>query len=661
MRELLATIRARMAFSSEKDADVRRSLVETLYASPTSLTIGAIAGMSLSLAMAWLADDSAITIMTAIICAIAGSRIVSAIFFHGQLVKGTANASRGWELAYEVGAWAYAAMLGLLAFVTLQRSSDPAIHILSVSLAAGYAGGISGRNAGRVQIAIGQVFLTLAPTALGLWLAGGLGYRVLGSVLVLMTLGMAEISATTHRIVVQALRGQRDKTQLAAKYEQLARFDSLTGVENRMAMQMRLRELFQRNRKPHDALAILWLDLDRFKEINDSLGHMIGDQLLCAVAERLAAALDGRGHVARFGGDEFILICPDTDRSAAQAIADDVIAGFVARFDIGGHHLMVTASLGIAVAPQDGRDVDELLQHADMALYEAKRNGRNCAAGFTWSMKERFNRVHEIETGLRRAIDNGEMALHFQPLFNLKTGKVSACEALLRWNHPALGPISPAEFIPVAESISMIASISDWVLGEACAAAAEWPDDIRVAVNMSPALLKSADLPHAVIGHLMANGLSARRLELEVTETVFLDKQPQTSAMLLELRQIGLRLALDDFGTGYSSLSYLSSYAFDTIKVDQSFMKNVRNSPENQAVVRAVAYLAQQLGMDTVAEGIESEEQLQYARDAGFTDVQGFLLCTPRPREVIRQMLADGCDIGSAMAATARGRHRRRV
>ena len=653
MQDIVKRLLLRVTQGTGHDADVRRSLVETLYASPTSLTIGATAGFSLSIAAAWMARDPAMTILAALICTVAVSRVISAIFFHRQLVRGTANPNRRWELAYEFGAWAYASLLGLQAFASLIRSDDAALHVLTVSLAAGYAGGISGRNAGRVQIAIGQSFLALAPTSIGLWTVDSTGYRVLGFVLAIMVLGMAEISATTHRIVLQALRGQREKSQLAAKFEKLARFDSLTGVENRMAMQMRLRELFERNSRTHDAVAILWLDLDRFKEINDSLGHIVGDQLLCVVAERLAEALDGRGHVARFGGDEFILVCPEVDRIAAQGIADDVLEHFAHSFEIGGHHLTVTSSIGIAVAPQDGRDVEELLQHADMALYDAKRGGRNRAAGFTWSMKERFNRVHELETGLRRAIDNGELSLHFQPLFDLKTGRVSACEALLRWRHPVMGQISPAEFIPIAESISMIGAISDWVLSEACAAAAEWPDDIRVAVNMSPALLKSPDLPHAVIGHLMASGLKARRLELEVTESVFLDDQPQTSAMLLELRQIGLRLALDDFGTGYSSLSYLSAYSFDTIKVDQSFIRNVRRSRENQAVVLAIAFLAEQLGMDTVVEGVETQEQLDYARAVGFTDVQGFLMCQPQTREAIRVMLNKGADIESAMVATA--------
>ena len=661
MTRILTKLRAFAFRRSEHDSDLRRSLVETLYASPASLTIGALAGSSISIPVALMARDPVITVIASLICVIAFSRIFSSIFFHRQLVRGTANASRSWELAYELGAWLYAGMLGIMAFATLLRSEDMSIHILTVSLATGYAGGISGRNAGRVQIALGQTFLALAPTALGLWLAGGLGNRVLSVVLVTMIGGMAEISSTTHRILVEALRGKSEKAMLAAKFERLARYDNLTGVENRMSMQMRLREIYETSNHKFDALAILWMDLDRFKEINDSLGHMVGDQLLCRVAEKLHEALDGRGTVARFGGDEFVLICPQTNKTMAQDIANDVINYLAEPIEVGGHSLSVTASVGIAVGPQDGRDVDELMQNADMALYEAKRAGRNRAAGFAWSMKERFNRVHEIETGLRRAIQNGEMFLRFQPIFDLKSGRISACEALLRWQHPVLGTISPAEFIPIAESISMIGQISEWVLGQACAAAAEWPDDVRVAVNMSPALLKAGDLPRSVIGHLMTSGISARRLELEVTESIFLEDSGQTNAVLLELRKTGLRLALDDFGTGYSSLSYLSAYNFDTIKIDQSFMRDVMGSRENQAVVAAIALLATRLDMDTVAEGIETEDQLRYAREAGFTDVQGYLMCEPQSREAVREILANGTDIANAMAATTRSRFRRRA
>ncbi|KMS58613.1 putative bifunctional diguanylate cyclase/phosphodiesterase [Sphingobium cupriresistens] len=642
LRLLKTLLERRRAQEPGQDAEVRRSLVESLYASPTSLTIGAVTGVAVGIVISTLSAPGPIQMVVSVLCLVATLRVVSAVFFHRQLVRGAAVASRNWELAYELGAWGYAGLLGLMAFVTLIGSPDPVTHMLSVSMATGYAGGISGRNAGRVQIAIGQVCLTLLPTATGLWLEGSTGYRVLSVAMVMMVLGLAEISSTIHRIVVQALVGKRDKSLLADKFERLARFDSLTGLENRMAMQMRLRDIFDTNQKRNDAVTILWMDVDRFKEINDSLGHMVGDQLLRCVAERLNDVVQDRGRIARFGGDEFVVICPDMDRVTAAALAQEIISYFAHGFDLSDNHLSVTASIGYAVAPQDGRDMDELMQHADLALYEAKREGRNRAASFNWSLKERFNRVHEIETGLRRALDGGELKLLFQPIVNLDGGHIDACEALLRWDHPVLGPIPPSEFIPIAEGMGMIEAMTGWVLRNACAAAVSWPGDVRIAINISPASLKCSELPGNVIAALLETGLPARRLELEVTESIFLDNSGQTNAILRELQRIGLRLALDDFGTGYSALSYLRSYRFDTLKIDQSFMAGVSANAEDRAIVRAIGNLARDLSMDTVAEGIETPDQLAHAREAGFTNVQGYLFSRPVPRERIVELIAAG-------------------
>jgi predicted signal transduction protein with EAL and GGDEF domain len=367
---------------------------------------------------------------------------------------------------------------------------------------------------------------------------------------------------------------------------------------------------------------------------------MIGDQLLCQVAERLIDAVSGRGHVARFGGDEFIIICPHGDRVVADAVACDIMQEFSHPFEISTHSLSVTASMGIAVAPADGREGDELLRHADLALYQSKHGGRNRHSRFDWSMKERQNRVYELEMGLRAALANGDLRLHYQPIFNSETGRIVICEALMRWDHPQLGPISPGEFIPIAESSSLIEPITTWALQQACMDAMAWDDDIRVAVNISPALIKSDGLSRSVMAALLKAGMRARRLELEVTESTFLEDDGHTHLILAELRRIGLRLALDDFGTGYSSLGSLRSHAFDTIKVDQSFMKGVGENPRDRAIAQSVAYLAHSLNVETVAEGIESEEQLRYAREVGFTNVQGFILSRPMPVDALLELMA---------------------
>ncbi|KFG92087.1 Histidine kinase [Sphingobium herbicidovorans NBRC 16415] len=638
-RHWSAKLRARLAPDTQQSAEVQDSLVRSLYASPASLMIGAVAGGALSYVVAHHAQRVEISAIAALIFLVALSRSVSAVYFQRELAHQDGPTRPIWGLAYELGAWGYAALLGLLAFATLTLTEDASLHILSVCLVAAYSGGIAGRNAGRVHIAIGQTCFALLPTTLGLCIAGGLGYWVLATMLFLMIFAMAEITRTTHRIVVEALQGKYEKSQLATKFERLARFDSLTGVENRMAMQMRLRDLFDRRRSDQDAMAVFWMDLDRFKEINDSLGHIIGDQLLCSVAARLSHAVDDRGYVARFGGDEFILICPGADSAVAEQIAADIMAEFVHDFDVSGYHLTVTASMGIAVAPDDGRGSEELLQHADMALYKAKHDGRNRHARFSWSMKERQNRTYELEMGLRTAMANGELLLHYQPIFDTVTGKIAICEALMRWDHPVMGRISPAEFIPIAESSSLIESITAWALEQACRDAMHWEDHVRVAVNISPALIKSDGLPRAVIAALLGSGLKARRLELEVTESIFLEDSGRTSLILSELQRIGLRLALDDFGTGYSSLGYLRDYAFDTLKVDQSFMRGVGESGRDRAIAQSVAYLAHSLDVETVAEGIETEEQLRYAREMGFSNVQGFVLSKPMTADDLLEMM----------------------
>lgn len=625
--------------------------MESLYASPTSLAIGALSGFLLSIAIAQISHDPVMTGCAAVISLIAVGRTISAIFYYRKLKSGIARAYRRWEMAYELGAWSYAAMLGMLALVTLVRTDNPAIHMLSVSLATGYGAGIAGRNAGRVKIALGQTSLALLPTVVGLWLSGDFGYRALAVVLFIMIFAMRDITRTTHNIVVEALRGKQEKSLLAAKFERLARYDSLTGLENRMAMQMRLRDLFAANRYSHDAFAILWMDLDKFKEVNDSLGHQVGDGLLRAVAERLSGTIGDRGHVARFGGDEFVILCPGANRTVAQEIAEDLLAALAKGMRVGQHLLTNTASIGIAVGPQDGRDADELMQHADLALYEAKNKGRNKVVSFVWSMKERFHRLHEIETGLRRAVANGELVLKFQPIFEVKTGRIAVCEALLRWNHPTLGQISPSEFIPVAESTGTIEEITHWTIDSACEAAALWPEDVRLAINISPAVLHSGALPTAVIEALVKTGLSARRLELEMTESVFLDDDTHTQHMLKALQQIGLRMVLDDFGTGYSSLSYLRSYRFDGIKIDRSFMTGIATSVEDQAIVRAVTLMAEALDMEVVAEGIETQEQLDYAKDAGIDTVQGFLMSEPVSVAAMTDMVLRSVTIPTAIAA----------
>ncbi|HEX8262366.1 MAG TPA: bifunctional diguanylate cyclase/phosphodiesterase, partial [Allosphingosinicella sp.] len=376
-----------------------------------------------------------------------------------------------------------------------------------------------------------------------------------------------------------------------------------------------------------------------FKEINDSLGHPTGDGVLCTVARQLGSIVDGRGSVARFGGDEFVLLARGTKPFFAEELAREVMRGLSVPMTVEGTSIQVTGSIGAAVAPEHGSEADILLQHADMALYHAKANGRNDFCMFESKMQDEFQQKRRLEAALKHAIEKGELEVYYQPIVDLKTGKVSCCEALLRWHHPELGMVSPAVFIPLAESTGLISPISHWVLYQACAVAAKWPEDVSIAVNMSPALLKDLHLSHMILSALYRSGLAARRLELEITESVLLEENAQSNSLIREFQRIGLKLSIDDFGTGYSSLTYLKKYRFDKIKIDTSFIADVTKSREARAIIHALVGLAAELDMEIVAEGIETETQFGYVTGAGCTAAQGFFLGRPVPESVINRRL----------------------
>jgi diguanylate cyclase (GGDEF)-like protein len=433
----------------------------------------------------------------------------------------------------------------------------------------------------------------------------------------------------------------QEQKRLTARFERLARFDTMTGLENRGAFQERLHLEVASAVAAGEQLAVLWVDIDKFKEINDSLGHPTGDKVLCAVARQLNSLAEGRGSVARFGGDEFVLLLRGKGkRGFVEDVAQELMRALSIPMTIDGVSLQVTGSVGAAIAPLHGTDADTLLQHADMALYHAKANGRNDFCMFEPAMEQQFLERRSLEGALRNAIENDELEVYYQPIIDLKTGRITCCEALLRWHHPELGSVSPSKFIPIAESTGLISPISHWVLARACEAAALWPDEVSVAVNMSPALLKDLHLSHMILSSLYTSGLAARRLELEITETVLLEDNAQANSLIREFQKIGLKLSIDDFGTGYSSLTYLKKYKFDKIKIDTSFIADVTRSKEARAIIHALVGLAAELDMEIVAEGIETETQLGYVTGAGCTAAQGFFIGRPMPRQAIADRLA---------------------
>ena len=426
----------------------------------------------------------------------------------------------------------------------------------------------------------------------------------------------------------------------------MARHDALTDLPNRVLLRERLEHELKRVKRG-ECLAVLCLDLDHFKSVNDTLGHPIGDELLKLVADRLRGCTREPDTIARLGGDEFAIIMTKMQKSDDAAIlARRIRESIIKPYQIEGHQIITDISTGISLSPDDGTEPDELLKNADMALYGAKADGRGTYRFFESEMDERMKARRDLEMDLRKALINQEFELYYQPLVNLQTNEISAFEALLRWRHPTRGLISPADFIPVAEETGLIVPLGEWVLNTACEETANWPEHVKVAVNLSPTQLTNRNLVGVVRKALADSGMDARRLQLEITETVLLQNTFATLARLHELRKLGAQIALDDFGTGYSSLSYLRSFPFDKIKIDQSFIQDMSNGTEPLAIVNAVAGLAKCLNMISTAEGVETQQQMDTVQSIGCTEMQGYLFSRARPAKEIGQFF-----LPSAVAA----------
>jgi diguanylate cyclase (GGDEF)-like protein len=430
-----------------------------------------------------------------------------------------------------------------------------------------------------------------------------------------------------------------ERTRADEKIAHLAHYDGLTDLPNRVLFRERLEQALKAVR-PGEQVAVLYIDIDEFKGVNDALGHAIGDELLKGVAERLRGCLTGTDVAARLGGDEFAVIQTAIKKqSETTQLVEEIYAAIRQPLDCAGHLITTDASIGIALAPGNGLDLDQLLKNADLALYGAKGDGRRTYRFFETGMDARAKARRGLELELRQAISNGGLEAYYQPVLNLEDGTISCCEALLRWRHPERGMISPAEFIPVAEETGLINEIGHWVLNAACAEAANWPLDVRVAVNVSPVQFRSQTLALNVAAALAASGLAASRLELEITEAVLIRDDELALQVLHQLRKLGVRIALDDFGTGYSSLSYLQRFPFDKIKIDRSFIKDLAGAGASSSIVRAVVNIAAASDMSTTAEGVETEQQRNLLHILGCTEMQGFLFSPAISAGEIRRLL----------------------
>jgi diguanylate cyclase (GGDEF)-like protein len=442
-------------------------------------------------------------------------------------------------------------------------------------------------------------------------------------------------TVTTHQDITEQRRSE-------AKIVHMALHDALTGLPNRVLFNERLDHALARSRRG-EIVATHLLDLDHFKNVNDTLGHPSGDKLLQAVTGRLRALVRESDTIARMGGDEFAILQAGLVQSAdAGVLARRVIEVISEPYEIDGQQVVIGTSVGIAIGPTDGTTPEQLMRNADLALYRAKSDGRGAFSFFEASMDARMQERRSMEYDLRKALVAGEFELHYQPIVNLDTSKISGFEALIRWRHPERGIVAPAAFIPLAEEIGFIIPLGEWTIRQACATAARWPGDVKVAVNLSPVQFRNSGLVQTVVNALAASGLGPERLELEITETTLLQDGEATLAMLYQLREIGVSIAMDDFGTGYSSLSYLQSFPFDRIKIDRSFIRDITDGVGSLNIVRAVAALAKGLGMETTAEGVETELQRETVASEGCTEMQGFLFSRPRPAHEIEELYFPG-------------------
>jgi diguanylate cyclase (GGDEF)-like protein len=630
------------------DRQVRKTLVHSLYSNPSTLFIGALCGTLVCIAAALAANDFAMEVVAVGVGLIALLR--SAMM---MAVKYTRHATtRTLELLFEVGAFAYAGALSALAVLAVTHQVMIDAQMVLVVVAASYATAIAARNAGRPAIALGQLLLVLVPLSLVLLFDNGPLMRILGFAMLLHIASVVSITLNVYRTLRTSIASADTSARLADQMREQARTDVVTGLLNRAGMNHELVEQLMRLPKGQK-LALFWLDLDRFKEVNDTLGHAVGDGILADVARRLTDVAPAEATIARFGGDEFIAACPVDDRGECEQLASAFIGDLSRPFRIDGNRIGCGASMGVALLPDDGPDIETVMQSADLALYHANVGGRNQLRFFDPAMTRDLVRKKEIETELRAAIRKDELSIFFQPIVDLKTGRIRTFEALVRWFHPEKGELRPDEFIPVAEETGVIITLGNWITAQAAKAAAQWPDEVTIAVNLSPLQIRAPGAALGILNAIRDAGLPPHRLELEVTESLFIEDSEHTARFMEELAAEGVRFALDDFGTGYSSLGYINQFPFKKIKVDRSFVSGPNIGKKSDAIIRAVAEMGSTLEMEIVAEGLETIEQVEAVRSAGCTLGQGYYFSRAVPDFLAAMLLAqerDGRDTSTRLA-----------
>lgn len=618
------------------DQRVRRLLVERLYAQLGSMVVGALCGILMAWTAAIESAEPNISTSASILTAVATLRVATAYFL--PRVKAFER-SRFPEVVFEIGAFAYAGLCGTIAAQCVIYAVPSGIETLTCVNAVGYGIAMASRNAGRPAIANGQLVLAVGPVIAASAIVPDLAHRILALTTLLLVPAMISISASIFQVMRNSFAAAETSARLADKMQLLARTDVVTGLFNRAGLNHHLVEKLM-SLPPDRRIGLFWLDLDRFKEVNDTLGHPVGDRVLSEIATRLRACSPRDAIIARFGGDEFIIVCETESRADLERMATALLTDIVRPIRIDGDRLEIHSSVGIACMPEDGQDIDTLMKSADLALYRSKIDGRNRFSFFDPSMTRDLVRRREIEAELRVAIQREELSIFFQPIVDLATGRIRSFEALVRWFHPEKGELKPDEFIPVAEETGVIITLGNWITAQAAKAAAQWPAEVTLCVNLSPLQIRAPGAALGILAAIREAGLPPSRLELEVTESVFLDSNHTTELFMEQLTEAGVRFALDDFGTGYSSLGYLHKYPFGKIKVDRSFVSGINVGKKSEAIIRAVAEMGTTLDMEIVAEGLETVDQVRAVRSAGCTLGQGFYFSRAVPDYLAAMLLA---------------------
>ena len=621
----LLTAAGLVGVNRETDRELYCKLIDTLFATPKSIITASIAGI-LVIAVAWIASsDPMYGIFMGGFGLVAVGRVIAGrVYAVTDPLKDHPESAEFWEAVALVGACCFAALNGLIGAYTITYYAFQPVEILILTCVMGYIAGVSSRNAGRPIISIGQISATCIPVLIAMVAAGDLVHIAVALFIGALFLSTIVMARTMHENIVARHVAHRE-------LEVAALTDSLTGVGSRMALMRELdRFLAEANPRDSNPVILMAIDLDKFKDINDTLGHPTGDAVLKQTALRIQESITFPHMIARIGGDEFLVLVRDVDEEIVVSAADDIINRMSAPFLIGAAKVSCGASVGLASAPRDASTSEELLQCADMALYEAKGAGRGQAMRFAPALASEYLRRVDLERRLEPALQNGEFALQFQPIVNPKNGSVVSCEALLRWHSPERGFISPLEFIPLAEATGQIVPIGAWVLREACREAAKWPDNIKVAVNTSLAQFRDEEaLLKTIETALEESGIAPERLILEVTESMLIEDIERMQGIVRKVREMNIGVSLDDFGTGFSSLAYLSDFPFSQIKFDKKFSQDIGHSPRTKMIVETVTGLCQKLGMTIVAEGVETQQQLLLLHAIGINAIQGFIYSRP--------------------------------